>query len=336
MVDLNKRNLVMKKILLLSSLLFTLICLGQMSEKETKETKAIDNSDILEKDPYLKKLQNYKYEPEYQIEVESYYSYEIKVNDMPITVQSPPYTKSMLFLANSSILQSGIQTLTFTIHPRYNKDETEQKEFLENPEHIDFKLKVQKTAWVNGTLKEPKIVLSYKLSEEQIKDITTQKSFYKEFTFKAKVPYKLEGWSTSKVFDPKDSIALEKKVYEEYYKYRQLMLDRKGADIIRTSQNQGFELMQSFYFKRDKVMQNRKEYLEEFSDEDFTMAEIKDYKLVFYGNNRVLGLVFDDEIEKGQSCLNKITLDENDNLNLSYIKYLLHQPQGSTELEQIR
>ncbi|WP_158978261.1 hypothetical protein [Cellulophaga sp. L1A9] len=329
----------MKRKVVLISLLFTLIGCGQTPKNnkiEKNKTKVMDNSDILENDAYLKKLQNYKYEPEYQVEVESYYSYEIKVNDMPLAVQSPPFTKSMLFLANSSILQSGIQTLTITIKPRYNSEETEQKEFLEDPEHIDFKLKVQKTAWVDGFLEEPEIILTYKLSDENIKDITKQKSLHKELTFKAEVPFKLEGWSNSKVFNPKDSIALEKKVFKEYSKYRQLMLDRNGPAIIRSSQIQSYELMQSFYFKREKVINNRKEYLEEFPNEEFMMAEIKDYKLVFYGNNRVLGLVFDDEIERGQSCLNKIVSDENDDLSFFYVKFLLHQPEGSTELEQIR
>ncbi|ADV50974.1 hypothetical protein Celal_3719 [Cellulophaga algicola DSM 14237] len=327
----------MKKKLLLISLLFTLVSCGQKTNDNVVKNKSrMDNNDILDNDPNLKKLKNYKYEPEYQIEVESYYSYEIRVNDMPLAVQSPPFTKSMLFLANSSILQSGIQSLTITIKPRYNSEETEQKEFLEDPEHIDFKLKVQKTAWVNGILEEPEIILTYKLSDEKIKDITEQKKIHKELSFNATVPFKLKGWTNSKVFDLKDSIALEKKVFQKYAEYRQLMLDRKGDVIIRSSLNQRYELMQSFYFKREKVIQNRKKYLKEFSNENFTMAEILDYKLVFYGNNRVLGLVFNDEIEQGQSCLNQITVDENDNLNLSYIKYLVHLPEGSTELEQIR
>ncbi len=298
-----------------------------------------DLFDILEGDPYLKKLQKYDYEPQYQIEIESYYDYVIKVNDMPVTNQRPPLGQTLFYPINTNILESGIQTLSFDIYPRYIEATGEQKEFFENPERIDFKIVVYQTAWINGFLEPKKNVLVYTLSEdsEMIKNITQKTHIHKELTFNATVPYKLKGWSESKVFNPKDSVELEKKVHNFYLKYRQLMEDRKGIEIIKISPNQIYETAQSFYFTRDQVLNIHKEFLEQLSKQTFVMAPIdKDYKLIFYGNNRVLGLVFTDEQEKGESCMNKLKMDKNGEWTYNYITVLLHQPKGSNKLERIR
>ncbi len=294
-----------------------------------------DLFDILEGDKYLKQLQKFEYEPQYQIKIQSYYSYEVRINDMPVTSEYPPLGQTLFFPINSRILKSGIQTLSFDIYPRYIEANGEQKDFFENPERIDFKIIVYQTAWIDGSLEEPKNVLVYTLSEdvETIKNIIKKTHIHKELTFNATVPYKLKGWSDSKVFNPKDSIALEKKAHNFYLKYRQLMEDKNGNEIIKISQNQMYETAQSYYRSRREVLKNRKEYLEELSEEIFVMGDIEDYELEFYGDNRVLGLVYKDD---GESAMVKYYKDESGQIRASYIYLLLHQPIGSSELEIIR
>ncbi|AIY14408.1 hypothetical protein [Cellulophaga baltica] len=323
-------------------LILSISSCAQQNKKETgKETTPtpMDIKAILEDDPYIGQLKKYDYEPEYVLKITTLYAYEIRVNDIPVAHNFSTMGGTIWFPINKAILQSGKQTLSITIYPRYT-DENTQKDYFEDPDDYDFWLDITQTAWIDGSREEPKTVLEYEMprKDDRGKEIDFSKltSRHDELTFTAKVPYTLTGWSESKVIDKKDSVAIEQRVVAFYQKYRQLMVDKKPLELQILELKQAYETSQYSYLDKDKLFKDRKEYVRDFPEELFIMAKLENYELKFYGNNRVLGLIFTQDPDKGYSAMAKKFLDKNDNRMISFYSLLLHQPKGSDSLEVIR
>ncbi|MFI8606074.1 hypothetical protein ACIGCP_16525 [Cellulophaga baltica] len=316
-------------------------CAQQNKKEAVKETapSSIDLKAILEDDPYIGQLKKYDYEPEHVLQITTLYAYEIRVNDIPVATNYSTMGGTIWYPINKAILQSGKQTLSISIYPRYTDNKT-QKDYFEDPDNYDFWLDITQTAWIDGSREEPKIVLEYEMprKDDHGKEIDFSKltSRHDELSFEAKVPYTLTGWSESKVFDKKDSVAVEQRVVAFYQKYRQLMVDKKPLELQILELKQAYETSQYSYLDKDKLFKDRVEYVRDFPEELFIMAKLENYELKFYGNNRVLGLIFTQDPDKGYSAMAKKFLDENDNRMISFYSLLLHQPKGSDSLEIIR
>jgi hypothetical protein len=315
-------------------------CAQQTKESQNTTPTTMDIKAILEDDPYIDQLQKYDYGPEYVIRVESSYTYEIRVNDIPMATRYSNVMGTIWYPINDGILSSGEQIISVHVYPRYTDKKT-QKEYFEDPEEYDFKLWIEQSAWVDGGKEEPKIVLYYELPKEDENgkeiDFSQLRSHHKELTFTATVPYTLTGWSESKVFKQKDSVALEKRVVAFYEHYRQLMVDKKPVELEFMGLKQAYETSQYTYLTdKAQLFKDRKEYVRDFPNEEFIMGKIEDYELRFYGDNRVLGLVFTKDPYRGKSAIAKKYLDKRGNGRITYYSLLLHQPKGSDSLEIIR
>ncbi|MBA6316542.1 hypothetical protein [Cellulophaga baltica] len=317
-------------------------CAQQNKKEPVKETTptSIDLKAILEDDPYIGQLKKYDYEPEYVLQITTLYAYEIRVNDIPVASNFSTMGGTIWYPINKAILQSGKQTLSISIYPRYTDNKT-QKDYFEDPDDYDFWLDITQTAWIDGSREESKMVLEYEMprKDDRGKEINFSKltSHHDELSFKAKVPYTLTGWSESKVFDKKDSVAIEKRVVAFYHKYRQLMIDKEALQLQKMKLNQGYETSQYSYLDKDKLFNDREEYVRDFPKEDFLMGKLENYDLKFYGNNRVLCLVAaDGHLYRGEPMIAKKYLDQNGNGRISFYPILLHQPKGSDSLEIIR
>jgi hypothetical protein len=327
-----------------SYVLVFLICLSSCAQ-QTKEPQnttptTMDIRAILEDDPYIDQLQKYDYGPEYVIRVESLYAYEIRVDDIPVANNFSDMGGTIWYPINQAILSSGEQIISIHVYPRYSADGI-QREYFEDPEEYDFKLWIEQSAWVDGGKEEPKIVLYYELPKEDENgkeiDFSQLRSHHKELTFTATVPYTLTGWSESKVFKQKDSVALEKRVVAFYEHYRQLMVDKKPVELEFLGLKQAYETSQYTYLTdKAQLFKDRKEYVRDFPNEEFFMRPLKDYKMVYYGNGRVVGLILDKNPVKGESAIAKKHLNERGERRTSFYSLLLHQPKGSDSLEIIR
>ncbi|WP_298538629.1 hypothetical protein [uncultured Aquimarina sp.] len=329
----------MKKIVSVSLLIILSLTSCAQRKQKNNFSPDMDINAILENDPYIDQLQKYDYEPEYVIKIRSHYAYEIRVNDMPAANNFSTSTGTIWYPINDNILKKGKQSLSIHIYPRYTDDET-QKTHLEDPSDYDFELWIEQSAWVNGSKEEPKTVLQYEIPKidengNEI-DFYQLRSHHEELTFNATVPYILTGWSDSKVFKKKDSVELEKRVVEFYKNYRQLMVDKKPLKLEILGFKQAYEMAQSTYTDKDKLFEDRKKYINDFAKEKFIMARLENHKMIYYGDNRVVGLVFKNNPDKGESAIAKKFLNESGQRRITYYSLLLHQPKGSDSLEIIR
>lgn len=263
---------------------------------------------------------NYNGKPEYWLFLHSNdCSYIITLDDMPIyTDYNEGSMKSLSIPLNNFILENKKHELKVLILPKIDGNYN-LNHFLED--NFSLNIKVSRTE-----NKKEDIVFDKKVSNSE------QNQSLKQIIipFESEVPYKLKGWVNSVDLTKQDSENLRKEV-ESFY--REMMDDYRNKNI---------ESIERKYYKRQ--LENAQSfYLSKKEDSEKLVAEInkdvnkeqnlnlENYKLVFYGNGKVVGLIRTDGEFLGKSAFLGLT-DE----DFYIYSLLLHRPNANGELEVIR
>ncbi|OOV20626.1 hypothetical protein [Flavobacterium sp. LM4] len=328
----------MKKLILT---LILSICLISCNSQEKKENKMTTEERLT----YISsKIKKYDYEPLYQIKVKTQNCYQILVNDFPVYTYFDKMSGKIGFNINSAILKSGIQTLQIKIYPSYNSQNI-QNEHLTNKDF--FSLEIEQTSWnKNGHLEKPETILKYELpmykmdsddepDYSQPIDYSQQNQLTKNFTFQAKVPYELKGWSESEDLSKIDKKVLMEKVTQYYYKTIDAFKD-KDFDYFNTLYLKAdTEWYQAQYFSEN----TRTTYQKALYETNFNNLEIlplKNYKLSYYCNNTVVALESTSGPNRGNSMFSYQHINNSGAKVIEWTNLFLHIPKGSKELEIIR
>jgi uncharacterized protein (DUF2344 family) len=226
--------------------------------------------------------------------------------------------KSLSFPLNNFLLESKSHDLKISILPQiddnYNLDTVLANEFS-----LDIKV-----ARVEN--KQEAIIFNKKIynsdHDEPFKQIV--------IPFQSNVPYKLKGWINSVDLTKQDREILKKEV-ESFYK--EMMNDyrnKKVESIEKKYYNRQLENAQSFYlYKKEDSEKLLSEINKDVNKEQ--NLNLENYKLVFYGNGKVVGLIRTDGEFMGKSAFLGLTEEY-------YYSYslLLHRPKVGGPLEVIR
>jgi hypothetical protein len=300
------------------------------------------------------KIKKYDYEPLYQIEIETLNNFEILINGFPVYTHNHFLPGTIRFNINAALLKSGSQNLEIKIHPGYNSQNI-QNAYLTNND--SFFLKMEQTAWKNGSLEEPKLIINYGLPKYKIDnhgepdyekpiDYSKQNQVIKDFSFIAKIPYELKGWSESEDLSKMDKEVLMDKVSNFYYR----AIDAfkvKNYDYLNTLYlNADTEWYQSEYFSKEIIKkyqskEGRKGKSISTTKANTTLYEqkmfsLKDAKIEFDCDNKIVRLVQSLGPDKGNSAFGYEDIDQNGMKRQIFIDLFLHIPKGSKELEIIR
>ncbi|WP_136669406.1 hypothetical protein [Flavobacterium sp. H122] len=164
------------------------------------------------------------------------------------------------------------------------------------------------------------------------------KKYYEgSFTFNAKVPYELKGWSESQDLRKLDQKVLAGKVLAEYESNRGIFQSKNLDGIARITYDGLRNQFVSEYASKKDIQEAWDEIVEIVNNPTFEMQPIKDYKMIFYGEGKLVCLVStsDDKKIKGQSVLlGRFKKGKSDS---GYAVFcMLHIPKGKTELEVAR
>jgi hypothetical protein len=266
------------------------------------------------------KLTVYNEKPEYWLFVHSNNcSYIVTLDDMPIyTDYNEGSMKSLSIPINNFMLQSGKHILKVLILPTID-DNYHLKSQLDDDYSIDVKI----SRTVN---KKETIVFDQKHSNDEIhkplKEVV--------IPFEASVPYKLNGWTSSVDLTKEKEENLEKEVVNFYNEIMSDYKNKKTENIEKKYFNRQFENAQSLYsYKKEDSEKLTSEINKDVNKaQDF---KLENYKLVFYGNGRVVGLVRTDGEFFGKSAFLGLT-DE----DFYIYSLLLHRPKALGSLEVIR
>jgi|GEM_PF-1370013 len=246
----------------------------------------------------MDRLENFDYEPIYQVRVHTPYTYTIWINGIPIA-NKLPYLNQYMAGINPCIPASGKQQIEIRIYPRFDDMET-QKKFLEKD--IEFELTIEKTAWKDGSLEEPEVIYSYRLPEA---DYSNKKSIVHSDGFMAEVPYRLIDWRAGANFNQKDSVALKTKalkVYEELISHYE---NQHGKDFNNAIGKGLYNLYQSSYFSKEEALDHLNHSISFINKKKRDLEEIENYRLEILGNGKLLSLKRTDGFNREEGVLRR-------------------------------
>ncbi len=244
---------------------------------------------------------------------------------------------------NDMILKSGTQKVTVKLFPLGKIDD---QEFTTIDADARFRLKIYKR-----DKKQPYEALGYDVVKEYFAPTVSGERggaflnagipYYEEtFTFEAKVPYELKGWSESQVLTELDQKELEQGIldfYNEYDDVIQKQDEKKWVEMVRKRELEYLKSVHYNDFKNSKI-KSRIDYFISVFDSDFVEEFPLDiYKIKLEGNGKLA--VLKSTERKGKAAYSfGVKIERNGKYRkVRRSKHLyLHKPKGSNKLEIIR
>lgn len=290
-------------------------------------TNKTDNSHKNTDTPLVTKT--YQQEPVHQLKISSSLSYIVKINGLTTATKNQNSGEERSFLINNTIPKSGDQSIEITILPRLNNAQDQHLSTIQ--ENDFFSLQVEKTAWKNGSLEEPKIIYYYELP---INQATNKNVFTQNATFKAEVPYQLTDWREGKDLTKIDAIQLEKDVVAFYEKNKHYYENQQGENFVKSVEIGMYNLAQGAYMDSEDFLQLKQEEVQFIDEEPTPLEKLEHYQLEISGNGKLVSLKRNDGYNTGEGVLRR-TFNEGGE-ELIYVDDLtLYIPKGKDSLEVI-
>lgn len=319
-----------------------LISLNSCSQKT--EIKMTQNPDITANnivDKIEAEVKTYADYTRYYLDIEqNWCQSEIFVNDIPV-YKDYTFGGHTGVSINHVILKSGLQKVTYKLYPVGEHEGEKIPNFINETEmkitaewQDFYKLEKQGEAGVQSTpMSKPANSM-----EVPVSLLAGKKYYENSFTFNAVVPYELKGWSESQDLRKLDQKELEKRVLAEYEKNKNVYQSKNLDAIAKIEFDNMRNQYVSEYATRKDIQRGWDEVLKAVNSSVFEMQPIKDYKMVFYAEGRLVGLVStsNDKNKKGKSVLVCHYKDKDGDLSALHFGGFLHMPKGKTELEVVR
>lgn len=298
------------------SIIFCFVFIFSYAQKEVKKKEMED----FKLNKIYEKVKTYNEQPQYWLFLHSNNcSYIVTLDDMPIyTDYNDGSMKSLSVPLNNFILESKKHELNVLILPKIDENYNVEH-FLAN----DFSLNIKVSRTQN---KKEDIVFDKKISNSEENQSLKQVII----AFESNVPYMLKGWTNSIDLTKQDKKDLEKEVVSFYKEMIDDYKNQKIQNIERKYYKRQIENAQSFYlFKKEDSEKLISEINKDvYKEQNFSLDN---YKLAFYGNGKVVGLIRTDGEFLGKSAFLGLT-DE----DFYIYSLLLHRPTVDAELEVIR
>ncbi|MFV0345798.1 MAG: hypothetical protein ACK5IQ_06060 [Bacteroidales bacterium] len=324
----------MKRIIILLMCMQAIAACSQ-NKKAVMETKP---------ESTVKKLRNYDKPSQYSVFITSNNcSWQLLINDAPIySYNAGGGVRSVIFDLNSDILKSGKQKLKVVLYPARKLDNSGYFEVLRPNTYMQFKLIHDKSD--DG---DYKTILEY---DGELEEVNGMQLFSKpglptytiEREFEAKVPYEVKGWSESQQLDTMDREKLEKEVVAYFQQLWELFDEKKKDEIVALTETKvnerNFALQRLESEKKEEI----KLLFSSMDNPTFVMRPLEPdmYKMVFYGDGKMVGLQCTSQLYRGKPALYGIYIREQTDgrkrKRKTHYPMLLHKPKGSDKLEIIR
>jgi hypothetical protein len=340
------------KIIIIYLTLITSIIACKKTSTNYKETDMTNNK--LTKDNYvatmLKEIKHYPKEPIYYFYVgNSLCVYEILVNDFPIQKSYKYEQQATPIYINIGILKSGKQKITYRIYPA-------PKEFNGDSDVFDSETEFNVTVYVNDNatgleVGEEKLIIKHNAptkirmggssNDIAVKEFAGKgKKYYEHsFYFDAEVPYENIGYTNGQDLRKLNQKDLESAVIKFYQKQWKIYNDKNTDDLFFYLYIKEKELRQSMYEEKKELEQNLKEYLEPLALKNYKPEPLKDYKMAFYGDGKMVALeqTSMDIRLRGEGALWGLDNDPKGRTAYFHYRYLfLQQGKSLNELQVVR
>ncbi len=156
------------------------------------------------------------------------------------------------------------------------------------------------------------------------------------------IEYDIPGWQNSVVIKPRNQQELEKLTKEVVAAYEELrlLMNNKDLDGMANKLYNSFKVeSQQLYFDEFDIEEQWNKYIVPHSHNGFKMMPLENYKLVIYGNGKLVGLELKGPKYEGSPALwsqhNESTETKKYTNSILFYGFLLHRPTVFSKLEWI-
>ncbi len=326
-------------------ILVLIICIFCGSCAEKKEAVMItQNSHINEKniiEELNKQVKEYPTEKVYIFRYENYDCYfEVFVNDIPCYKDYKDSRAGSAFDINQCIFKNGTQRVTYKMYPATDENPNAEK-FVQST-YLSLELKSYEKKNKDA---DDIIYQDYKTPEvdgiDQYGDsakifIATGKNYYEgSFTFEAEVPYQLKGFDKMQDLRKLDAKVLQNKLLDKYQEVWQVYQNKQYDDIARISYDKLKEQFIATYETKEGILEGWANVTNGLKNETFKMQPLKDYKLQFFGDGKLVALMqtSSDRRNKGKTALWGKYKKDNEGTRASFFYDYFYIPEGETEFK---
>lgn len=251
--------------------------------------------DITEKnyvDKVVSNIKHYDKEPIYYLRINKQNCLiEVYVNNVHI-YKDFEVSNLVTPIEVGHILKSGKQSITVKMYPVGNL----------NNENLGVKDAPPVTKLEEGSQVSISVVTIDEKSPKSLDDeklITkmtspkdgTGKEFYEfSFTFDAKVPYEFEGWTKGQDIRKLDQDLVRKKAVEFYEMIGKIHVNKNLDDWLKLNYPSDIRTKSSYFRDRQNIIETLAEYKEDVEGANYTVKPIKDYKMEYMGDGKLLRL----------------------------------------------
>ncbi|MDY3318972.1 hypothetical protein PG637_06095 [Riemerella anatipestifer] len=289
-----------------------------------------------------KAVKRYDKEPLYYLRFSKSHCFiEILINDYTVYLG---YSISNLVTPleiNEAILKSGKQKLTYRLYPvgdAYKREyEGFDEEFTTLTDQTAFSVSVIEIDNRSAKDFDDEILIAkhHTPTDEKGNFIGSGKPYYEgSFTFTANVPYEINTLDTAKDLSKLDKEELEKKALE-WNKMVQKIYETKDKDALaRIYFEQEKRNSIAYYATSEDNQELWDEYLDVLERKNRMYKEMKDYKMSYFSNNRLVSLLHNtpDIRYVNGGILTYFYTDEDGDERYDMDKLYLYMPKDSEDL----
>jgi len=255
------------------------------------EAKEITQANFVEK--LDSQIKHYDNEPVYYFRINKQNCLiEIYVNDISIY---DDYKLSNLItpIEIGNILKSGSQKVTVKMYPVGNlnnetlgvKDVSPVTKITEGAQVMISVINIDEKS--TKGLDDEKVI-TQKVSPKEV----AGKEYYEfNFTFDAKVPYEFEGWTKGQNLKKLDQELVRKKALEFYNMVGQIHINKDLDAWLKLYFPSNIRNMSFIYADRKYLNDLLSELKQDVTGNDYTISPIKDYKMEYMGDGRLVRLM---------------------------------------------
>lgn len=300
----------MNKKILFGLLLFNMI---SCQKKDTASHTSPSNKSNYEK----KTTQNMASQPLYALSLDAAGDFQVYINDILVAYYYKNGGTSLTLPINREILGPGKQTVKVILKSDKELDENELKY---------YKFRILKYASFDSP--DYEVIVDCKFNAETSKPT---KEITQSWDFTSDVPYQVSGWSHSAVLLNEDKDALLKEVLETYNHFREILQKKDIGSFLTKTKVRDAEIDKALYLSSAESKKDQAETSETIQN-IVEVLPIDNYKMVFYGNGRMVALIRTDEKNKDESALQAKLKDKSTEI----YELVLHRPKKGAPLEVIR
>lgn len=271
-----------------------------------------DNSIKLEKE-----MTQNKKGPYYALNLDASADFQVYINDILVAYYYENGATTLTIPINRDILGSGKQNVKITI--------SSDKELTED-ELKYYKFRILK--YVDMESPDYKVIVDCKFDKQKSKKV---KEITQTWDFTSEVPYKVEGWSKSENLVDEDKETLLTEVVATYNNFRGMLQKKDVNTFINNTKVRDFEIDKALYLNSSEIQQDKSETTATVQNITEVLP-LENYKLVFYGNGKMVSLIRTDQKSRSESAL-QVKLKDN---STEIYDLVLHRPKKGEPLEVIR